>query len=311
MGAKNGWNWVLIPNIDIGKTYDQRYKDADIHIDSLSKLSDFFGRDMPVHRHDRFYQIHWLKSGGVDVQLGDHSYQGAAPLFFFTPPAIPHSFKLHKASAGLVLTVRREVVHRLVAGSDEGALEKRFSYPVFNELHSVGGALSREAEKLPMLMELLADEFFALRPGQKHTLPALVNLILVSIFRLSHLPERTIPFGQEEMKIFQSFNKLIELNYKKHWSLATYALELNVSPSRLADICRRLSGSSSKSLVYERQIEEAKWQLIYTARAINSISDELGYKDAAYFCRFFTNKVGCSPREFRRRILLGEDVQGT
>ncbi|MCR8924266.1 4-hydroxyphenylacetate catabolism regulatory protein HpaA [Dasania sp. GY-MA-18] len=297
----------LIPNIDIGKTYDQRYKGADIHVDTLANLADFFGADMPGHRHDRFYQIHWLKSGAVKVQLGEQSYSGSAPLFYFTPPAIPHSFQLDAQPAGLVLTVRREVVHRLVSGNEDAALERRFTVPVFSELHAVAGSLAKEAKRFEQLMEMLAEEFFERRPGRKHTLPALVNLVLVCVFRLSQLPARQLESGHEEMKIFQSFHELIEKNYKKHWPLSEYAAALNVSPSRLADICRRLSGGSSKSLVYERQIEEAKWQLIYTAESINVISDELGFKDPAYFCRFFTKKTGSSPREFRRRILSGLD----
>ncbi len=301
-------NSLNIPNIDIGQSYDQRYEGADIHIDSLHNLSDFFGRDMPAHRHDRFYQLHWLKSGAVTLQLGEQSYSGVAPLFYFTPPAVPHSFQLTDQAAGLVLTVRREVLHRMVSGGDDAALEQRFSIPVFTELKAVGGALSREAQRLPQLMTLLAEEFFEQRPGRKHTLPALAHLILISVFRLSQLPERTEPLRRVELKIFQSFNELIDAHFNEHWSLAEYAAALNVTQSRLADICRRLSGRSSKSLVYEKHIEESKWQLIYTTTAINNIADELGFKDPAYFCRFFTKHTGLSPREFRRRVLQGKNV---
>ena len=294
-----------IPNIDIGKTYDKRYDGADIHIDYLHNLSSFFGHDMPPHRHDRFYQLHFLKTGSVAVQLGEQSYCGVSPLFYFTPPAVPHSFQLDQDTSGLVLTVRREVVHRMISGADQAVLEQRFSNPVFKELRTVGRGLAREAERLPQLLELLAEEFYERRPGRKHTLPALANLVLISVFRLSQIPERTEPVRQVEMSIFQSFTALIDEHYREHWSLSDYARVLNVTQARLADICRRLSGSSSKSLVYEKQIEEAKWQLIYAATAINVISDEMGFKDPAYFCRFFTRHTGLSPREFRRQVLLG------
>ena len=55
----------------------------------------------------------------------------------------------------------------------------------------------------------------------------------------------------------------------------------NRTHGRLADICQRLTGSSPKKLVYERQIQEAKWKLIYTTTAINAICDHLGFKDPA------------------------------
>jgi AraC family 4-hydroxyphenylacetate 3-monooxygenase operon regulatory protein len=295
-----------IPNIDIGKAYDRRYRGADIHMDSLHNLSEFFGRDMPAHRHDQYYQMHWIRSGTAKVQLGEQSYSGTAPLFFFTPPAIPHSFQLDEQAEGLVLTVRREMVNRMVSGSGEDALEKRFSTPAFYELDSVVGRHTRDAHSLQTLTELLGEEFFDKRPGRKHSLPALVNLILVNIFRISELPERSQSLRQVELEIFESFNKLVDAHYTEHWPLQQYSTALNVTHGRLADICQRLTGSSPKKLVYERQIQEAKWKLIYTTTAINAICDHLGFKDPAYFCRFFSRHTGLSPREFRRQALIGE-----
>ncbi|ENU3982095.1 hypothetical protein ACFH0W_000522 [Acinetobacter baumannii] len=48
---KNG----MIPNLKMGEVYDQRYADAEIHYEALSKLALFFGMQMPAHRHDRFF----------------------------------------------------------------------------------------------------------------------------------------------------------------------------------------------------------------------------------------------------------------
>lgn len=295
-----------IPNIDIGQTYDSRFRGADLHVDSLHNLSEFFGRDMPAHRHDQYYQVHWLKSGRVKVQLGEQSYSGKAPLFFFTPPAIPHSFELTPDSEGLVLTVRRELINRMVSGSGEDALEKRFSTPAFYELDAVVGRHTGEARNISVFIELLAEEFFDNRPGRKHTLPALTNLLMVSIFRISELPDRSESLRQVELEIFEAFNKLVDAHYTEQWPLKDYACALNVTQGRLADICQRLTGTPPKKLVFERQVQEAKWQLIYTTTAINAICDQLGFKDPAYFCRFFARHTGLSPREFRRRALLGE-----
>lgn len=47
---------------------------------------------MPVHHHDRFYQLHVILTGNIHVNLDDKSYVVKAPMFFFTPPTIPHAF---------------------------------------------------------------------------------------------------------------------------------------------------------------------------------------------------------------------------
>lgn len=70
-----------IPNINIGQVYDQRYANSQVHYDKLSNLAGFFGRNMPVHRHDRFFQVHYVKSGAVRVYLDDQQYLESGPMF--------------------------------------------------------------------------------------------------------------------------------------------------------------------------------------------------------------------------------------
>ena len=79
---------VEIPNINIGKAYDQRYIDSEIHYDHLENLANFFGRNMPVHYHDRFYQIHVILNGTVRVHLDETSYCVEGPIFFFIASTI-------------------------------------------------------------------------------------------------------------------------------------------------------------------------------------------------------------------------------
>ena len=57
-----------IPNINIGQVYDQRYADSELHFEHLDNLANFFGRNMPVHYHDRFYQIHIILDGSIQMR---------------------------------------------------------------------------------------------------------------------------------------------------------------------------------------------------------------------------------------------------
>ncbi len=294
-----------IPNIDLGKSYDKRYEDADIHVDTLHNLSEFFGREMHPHRHDRYYQVHYLQTGSAQVQLGDQSFAGKAPLFFFTPAAVPHAFVLDESVTGLLLTIRQDVIHRLSTGSDAAVVAHTFTTPAYVELARVNRELAADAQRLAVLIQLLADEFFAARPGRKHTVPALTQAALICVFRLAQLPERGEPLREIELQIFQQFNQLIEAHHAEHWPLAQYAGQLNVTGSRLASICRHISGESPKTLVHAKQIEEAKWRLIYTTSAVSTIAAELGFADPAYFSRFFTRQAGVTPSDFRQTALSG------
>ncbi|MFT6898027.1 MAG: AraC family 4-hydroxyphenylacetate 3-monooxygenase operon regulatory protein, partial [Paraglaciecola sp.] len=103
-----------IPNIDLGQSYDQHYIDTDIHYESLEKLANFFGRNMPVHHHDRFYQLHVILTGTIHVNLDEKSYVVKAPMFFLTPPTVPHAFITDNDAKGHVITVRQQLVWQLM-----------------------------------------------------------------------------------------------------------------------------------------------------------------------------------------------------
>ncbi|MBF3259070.1 4-hydroxyphenylacetate catabolism regulatory protein HpaA, partial [Pseudomonas aeruginosa] len=102
-----------IPNINIGQVYDQRYADAEVHYDALGNLAGFFGRNMPAHRHDRFFQAHYVKNGAVRVYLDERQYLESGPMFFLTPPTVPHAFVTEADADGHVLTVRQQLVWSL------------------------------------------------------------------------------------------------------------------------------------------------------------------------------------------------------
>ena len=67
-------NQLQIPNIKLGEVYDQRYMNSEVHYEALGKLQDFFGVNMPAHRHDGFFQIHFVTKGSIRVFLDDVKY---------------------------------------------------------------------------------------------------------------------------------------------------------------------------------------------------------------------------------------------
>lgn len=288
-----------IPNINIGEVYDQRYADADVHYEALGKLADFFGRNMPVHRHDRFFQVHYVLSGTVRVYLDDRRYQQEAPMFFLTPPTFPHAFVTQPESDGHVLTVRQDIVWPL--------LETRFGLtsgpqvgPVCVAMNDVEARYAQDAIRLEMLFDELRGEFSGDRPGRELALVALTRLIFISLLRLSaRTTVKAQPSKREDLQVFQRFNSLIEENYREHWRLGLYASHLGVTEARLNDICRRVADLPAKRLVYDRLMQEAKRLLLFTGYSVNEICYRLGFKDPAYFSRFFSRHSGMTPGDYR------------
>lgn len=291
----------LIPNINIGQVYDQRYSDSEVHYDRLGNLAEFFGRNMPVHRHDRFFQVHYVKSGTVRVYLDDQQYIESGPVFFLTPPTIAHAFVTEPDSDGHVLTVRQQLVWQLIdahASLLPAGVQIR---PACVALANVPSAFKPEAQRLEGLLEALSEEFSGALPGRDAALLSLTRLIMISLLRLCPNSLESTPARHEDLKIFHRFNALIEAHYLEHWALARYAEQIGVTEARLNDVCRRIADLPSKRLVLERLMQEAKRLLLFSGSTANEICYQLGFKDPAYFSRFFQRYAKLTPGEYRTR----------
>lgn len=167
-----------IPNINIGQVYDQRYADAEVHYDALGNLAGFFGRNMPAHRHDRFFQVHYVKNGAVRVYLDERQYLESGPMFFLTPPTVPHAFVTEADADGHVLTVRQQLVWSLTE-AEPGLTPGPQVAPACVALGNLEGGAAEEAARLALLFEQLRSESMASRPGRQQTLLALTRLVMI------------------------------------------------------------------------------------------------------------------------------------
>lgn len=287
-----------IPNIDIGHAYDQHYIDEEIHYERLEKLADFFGRNMPVHHHDRFYQIHVILSGTVRVHLDETSYTVTGPMFFLTPPTVPHAFVTDNQAKGHVITARQQLVWELL----NGIVPTGWGSSSFMN-HALCVALAPESDKTAArmlhLLNLMADENDHTRMEHSVALKALLQLVLIDISRLADQNQPQQKTRKEDVRIFHRFNELIEKHYKDHLTLSQYAEMISVTEARLNEICRRLAGLPSKRLIMDRLMQEARRLLTFSSAPITEISYQLGFKDPAYFARFFRRNAGATAGQYR------------
>jgi AraC family transcriptional activator of pobA len=104
-------------------------------------------------------------------------------------------------------------------------------------------------------------------------------------------------------KLFTRFRALVEQHYQEHWSVSNYAAVLNVTPSKLNRVSKMLTGQSAFEITQERLLLEAKRRLVYIASPVQLLAYDLGFKDPAYFNRFFKKRTGKTPASFRREQL--------
>lgn len=242
-----------ITNIDISKEYDESLGTDDVHYQSFARMAAFFGRDMQAHRHDQYFQMHFLDTGQIELQLDDHRYSVQAPLFVLTPPSVPHAFITESDSDGHVLTVREDLIWPLL----------EVLYPGTREAFGLPGICLSLADKpdelaaLKHYWQLIARESTEQLPGREHTLVLLAQAVFTLLLRNAKLDDHASGGMRGELKLFQRFNQLTDAHYHEHWTVPEYASELHLTESRLTDICRRFANRSPKRLIFDRQQRDA------------------------------------------------------
>lgn len=82
-------------------------------------------------------------------------------------------------------------------------------------------------------------------------------------------------------------------------SVAYYAGELNLSPNYFGDLIKKETGKSAQEYIQSKIIEVAKDKIFDSAKTINEVAYELGFKYPQHFTRFFKQHVGSTPNEYR------------
>lgn len=295
-----------VTNIDISQAYEESLGTKEVHYQSFARMAAFFGRDMRAHQHTHYFQVHVLETGQIELQLDEHRYSVQAPLFILTPPSVPHAFVTESDSDGHVLTVHEDLIWPLL----------EVLYPGTQETIGLPGICLSLADKPKELLalahywQLIHHESTAQLPGCGHTLILLAQAVFTLLLRNAQLDDHAVSSVRGELKLFQHFTQLIDQHYPLHWAVPDYASKLHLTESRLNDICRRFANRSPKRLIFDRQLREAKRLLLFSDNAVNEIAWQLGFKDPAYFARFFHRLVGCSPSTFRARNPHPSKTQG-
>lgn len=87
------------------------------------------------------------------------------------------------------------------------------------------------------------------------------------------------------------------------FSVATVAAKSDSSRDRFARLFKEQTGWSPLDYFQMRRVHHACNLLLNSGHSITEVAHQLGYADAAHFCRLFKRHRGMSPREYRRTYL--------
>ena len=97
-----------------------------------------------------------------------------------------------------------------------------------------------------------------------------------------------------------SFNELLESQFKQQKSVQQYAQQLGITERRLQQATAAAVGKSPKQLIEDRLMLEARRLLVHTHYSSKEIGFGLGFEEPTNFTRFFRQKQGQTPAQFRK-----------
>jgi AraC family transcriptional activator of pobA len=133
--------------------------------------------------------------------------------------------------------------------------------------------------------------------------------IIELLFRMNRACERCVMNSPKvfhrNFQLLHQFRKLVDQHFKEHNKVETYARLLNITPKHLSDVVKQESGDTALTIIHQRILREAQFLLVYSDASIKEITGFLNFDSSSHFGRFFKNKTGINPNEFRKKGKIG------
>jgi AraC family transcriptional activator of pobA len=104
------------------------------------------------------------------------------------------------------------------------------------------------------------------------------------------------------VQLHRRFANLLERDFAAHHDAAHYAEALGVPPAALSRALGEVTGRSTKELVTDRVMLEAKRLLRFTDLSVGEVAHRAGFADNLYFSRAFKRHSGEAPVAYRERV---------
>jgi AraC family transcriptional activator of pobA len=278
-----------------GEQENGRFPDA-LHIETIVWRSQLHRWRIKAHRHPDMLQIFILVEGGGLASIDGAVHALGPGTAISIPPFIIHGFDFDPGTNGYVASIPEATLRRILR--PELPIATHHMSPTILTQEPSGPAFGT----LKRQMQMAHEEFLGNQLARDAALTAHAELIALSFARSADSSSAVIDAHNPGVKLVKRFIECVEADFASHKTVKDYARELGISPTHLRRTCGAVLGYPALRVIHDRLLIEARRKLIYTARPVSRIAFELGFEDAAYFTRFFTERAGEPPSQYRARM---------
>lgn len=268
-----------------------------LHVEAIEDRLDVHHWHVRPHLHRDLHQVMMMQRGGGRLLIEDRWHPFISPVLIVMPPRVVHGFELDEGTGGPVITLA-EAFHREIATVVEPTIAGALDLPRLLHLDPADPASAEAAA----IFARIEREYRWPQLARTTAITAGMAALFVTVARLRERGgAREDEADNGASRLFTAFRQLVEDHFAHPWTVVDYARTLAVTQARLNAVCRRAAHSSALAVVHARRLAEAKRLLRYSMMNASEVAYTLGFKDPAYFSRFFLRGTGERPGAFRAR----------
>ena len=160
-----------------------------------------------------------------------------------------------------------------------------------------------EVVSFESMFHIFKEEFRNKDQIQGEMLRVLLKRLLITSTRLITAQFIEASVSKSQIDLVRRFHVLVESHFREKHQVSAYAELLNKSPKTLSNVFKKTSDDSPLQVINKRIILEAKRLLMSSAKNVDEIGYELGYKEPAHFSKFFKSHTGLPPAKYKETCL--------
>lgn len=254
---------------------------------------------IPYNRRS-FYKINLLK-GSYNIHFAEETYKVRKNAIFFANPLSPYNWIPNEGEhSGVYCIFDTDFFHNF------GSLD---AYPVFQ----LDGLKVFELEeeqflRLNGIFNEMEDTYDCDNEYKYDLIRSKIYELLYFASKLNSQKSNVDRHNKTSTRIIKAFLDLLEQQFNTAIlprprilnRASVFAEALSVHPNYLNRILKGNMGSSTKQLIQERFLQEARLLLKHTDLDISEISHLLGFRELTHFSGFFKKHEGISPSLYRK-----------
>ncbi len=243
-----------------------------------------------------------IEQGDAEVIDGAETHRLIGPSVLLQPWQRDTRLRIGAGAAGVHILISANTLAGAIGHKPESP-ELRFMSEQRAQIALAGHPELERA--MGQAIQIMLEETSRMSAAAHTVIEAALRIVMIHLWRAQDIQpatEAAVGTAASTTRRLQSqFNNLVEVHYRKRWTVEKYASALGITADRLNDICRRARGRTPRQVIASRVGLEARLLLENSLHSLDQIASDLGFTSTAQFNRFFKSIHGIPPGQFRRR----------